>query len=46
MSCNAVGGGGGGWEVSSFPEKNVTKMYSTTLRGGGWGSNVQEKSVT
>ena len=29
---NAVGGG----RVSDFPEKNVTKMYGSTLRGGGW----------
>ena len=26
--CNAVGGGGG---VSAFPEKSVTKVYSSTL---------------
>ena len=38
MLRNAVGGGG----------KSVTKMYGSTLlvlRGGGWGSNFQEKSV-
>ena len=32
------------WET----EKSVTKMYGSTLlalRGGGWGSNFQEKSV-
>ena len=32
----------------SFHEKSVTKMYGSTLlalRGGGWGSNFQEKSV-
>ena len=40
---NAMGG------VSAFPEKSVTKVYGLTLlvlRGGGWGSNFQEKSVT
>ena len=45
MLRNAVGGGG----VSAFPEKSVTKVYGSTLlalRGGGWGSNFQEKSVT
>ena len=45
MIRNAVGGGGG---VSAFTEKSVTKMYGSTLlalRGGGWGSNFQEKSV-
>ena len=34
--------------VSAFTEKSVTKMYGSTLlalRGGGWGSNFQEKSV-
>ena len=44
MLRNAVGGGG-----VSFPEKSVTKVYRSTLlalRGGGWGSNFQEKSVT
>ena len=44
MLPNVVGGGA----VSAFPEKSVTKVYSSTLlalRGGGWGSNVQEKSV-
>ena len=38
--------GGGG--VSAITEKSVTKMYGSTLlalRGGGWGSNFQEKSV-
>ena len=46
MIRNADGGGGGG--VSAFTEKNVTKMYGSTLlalRGGGCGSNFQEKSV-
>ena len=46
MLRNAVGGGWGG--VSAFTEKSVTKMYGSTLlalRGGGWGSNFQEKSV-
>ena len=45
---NAVGVG-----MSAFPEKSVTKVYSSTLLlqilallGGGWGSNVQEKIVT
>ena len=44
MLRNAVGGGGG----VSFHGKSVTKMYGSTLlalRGGGWGSNFQEKSV-
>ena len=42
MLRNAVGGG----VVSAFTEKSVTKMYGSTLlalRGGGWGSNFQEK---
>ena len=42
---NAVGGG---W-VSAFLEKSVTEVYGSTLlalRGGGWGSNSQVKSVT
>ena len=42
---NAVGGG----RVSAFPEKSVTTVYCAmllALRGGGWGSNSQEKSVT
>ena len=41
---NADGGG-----VSTFPGKSVTKVYGPTLlalRGGGWGSNIQTKSVT
>ena len=41
---NAVGVGG-----VSFPRKSVTKVYGSmllALRGGGWGSNFQEKSVT
>ena len=45
MLRNAVGGGG----VSVFTEKNVTKMYGSmllALRGGGWGSNFQEKNRT
>ena len=50
MLRNAVGGGGaGGGGVSAFPERSVTKVYGSTLlalRGGGWGSNFQEKSVT
>ena len=36
MLRNAVGGG----EVSAFPEKSVTNVYSSTLlalRGGEWG---------
>ena len=40
MLRNAVGGGG--------VRKSITKMYGSTLlalRGGGWGSNFQEKSV-
>ena len=42
---NAVGSG----RVSDFPEKNVTKIYGSTLlalRGGGWGVDYQEKRVT
>ena len=45
MLRNAVRGG---W-VSAFPEESVTKVYGSTLlalRGGGWGSNYEEKSVT
>ena len=41
---NALGGG----RVSDFLGKSVTKMYGSTLlalRGGGWVSNFQEKSV-
>ena len=44
MLRNAVGGG----RMSDFPEKSVTKMYGSTLlalRGGGWVSNFQNKSV-
>ena len=44
-SVTQLGVGGG---VSAFMEKSVTKMYGSMLvasRGGGWGSNVQEKSV-
>ena len=32
--------------MSAFPEKSVTNVYGSTLlalRGGGWGSNSQEK---
>ena len=35
--------------MSPFPKKNVTRMYGSTLlalRGGGWGSNFQGKTVT
>ena len=42
---NAVGVG---W-VSAFLERSVTEVYGSkllALRGGGWGSNSQEKSVT
>ena len=45
MLRNAVGVG----PLSAFPEKSVTKVYGSTLlvlRGGGWGSNSLEKSVT
>ena len=45
MLPNAGGGGGG----SHFPGKSVTKVQgsmSLALRGCGWGSNFQEKSVT
>ena len=39
----------GGGRVSEFPEKNVTKMYGSTLllalRGGGWVLNLQKKSA-
>ena len=44
MIRNAVGGGG----CQLSRKKSVTKMYGSTLlalRGGGWGSNLQEKSV-
>ena len=44
MLRNADGGGG----CQNF-RKNVSKVYVSTLlalRGGGWGSNTQEKSVT
>ena len=42
-----VGGGGG---VSAFPEKalrrsNVYGSKLLALRGGGWGSNFQDKNV-
>ena len=49
MLRNAVGGG---CRVGvSFPgkKKSITEVYGSTLlslRGGGWGSNSQEKSVT
>ena len=39
--------GRGGW-VSAFPEKCVTRMYSSTLlalRGDGWVSKFQEQRV-
>ena len=45
FKCYVTQLGGG---VSAFTEKSVTKMYGSTLlalRGGGWGSNFQEKSV-
>ena len=45
MLHNAVGNG---W-VSELPEKAFTKMYGSTLlalRGVGWVSNFQKKSVT
>ena len=45
MLRNADGVGG----VSNFPEKGVTKVYVSmllALRGDGWGSNFQKKSVT
>ena len=35
--------------VSALPGKSVMKVYGSTLlalRGGGWGSNSLEKSVT
>ena len=38
---------GGGCQI--FQGKCVTKAYGSTLlalRGGGWGSNYQEKSIT
>ena len=39
----------GGCEgVSAFTEKRITKVYGSTLlalRGGGWVSNIHEKSV-
>ena len=35
---NAVGGG----RVSEFPEKSVTKMYGSALRGGGRVLNFQK----
>ena len=38
---------GGGW-VSAFPEKSVTKVYSSTLlalRGGGWRSISRGKAL-
>ena len=43
MLRNANGGG------SDFPGKSVTKVQCSmllALRGGGWGSNFQENSVT
>ena len=45
MLHNAMGGGG----MSAFPEKSDTKVYGSqllALQEGGWGSNIQEKSVT
>ena len=45
MLRNADGGGGG----SDFPGESVTKVQCSmllALRGGGWGSNFQENSVT
>ena len=42
---NADVGGGG----RIFREKSVTKVQGSmllALRGGGWGSNFQKKSVT
>ena len=39
---NAVGG------VSAFPEKNVTKVYGSTLlalRGDGWGGTSRKKEL-
>ena len=45
MLRNAVGDG----RVSDFFEKSVGKMYGSTLlalRGGGWVSNIQKKSIT
>ena len=47
--CYVMQWGGGGWGVSNFPEKNVTKLCGSTLlalRGDGWVSNFLEKSVT
>ena len=46
MLRNADGVGGG---CPIFRGKNVTKVYGSTLlalRGGGWGSKFQEKSIT
>ena len=43
MLRNAVGG-----VVSDFPGKNVTKMDGSplkSLRGGGWVSNFQKKTL-
>ena len=51
FKCYVTQWGLGG--VSAFPENSFTKVYGSTLvlvlvelRGGGWGSNFQEKSVT
>ena len=38
----------GGWGVSDFLEKSVTKVYGSmllALRGGGLGSNFQKKAL-
>ena len=47
FKCYVMQWGGGG--LSAFPEKSVTKVYGSmllVLRGGGWGSNSLENSVT
>ena len=38
----------GVWKGDKFPEKSITKMYSSTLlalRGGGWASHFQKKAL-
>ena len=46
LKCYEVEKGGG--RVSDFPEKNISKMYGSTLlalRGGRWVSNFQKESI-
>ena len=35
-----------GWMGVKYPENSVTRMTLLSLRGGGWVSNFQQKTIT